>query len=201
MFDSGLYSSFCSLPAALQTFRVACCSLLGAAGGGFLEQWADFQSMFFVLFCFSAIDLPSYVGHARVRQRRASRAQSSHQTRPSYPGSVAVRLYSSLITVLITPLQGFQFAPLRCHFCSPPRKTRALRLSHPSCTLQHISVQSSQQQNDRPLICIVLSSAGGGSAATAAAVMHKTLFYLDGVWYLSDFVKKFKMHPVKMHKY
>lgn len=32
IFYPGLESSFCSLPVGLQTFRVACCSLLGAAG-------------------------------------------------------------------------------------------------------------------------------------------------------------------------
>lgn len=87
MFDSGLFSPFCSLPAALQTFRVACCSLLGAAGGGFFffGTVSRFFSPFF-MFCFSLIDFPSHVGHARARQRRASRARSSHQTRPSLHG-------------------------------------------------------------------------------------------------------------------
>lgn len=39
IFYKGLLSSFCSLSGGLQTFRVACCSLLGAAGEELFSVW------------------------------------------------------------------------------------------------------------------------------------------------------------------
>lgn len=52
IFNKGLESSFCSLSVGLQTFRVACCSLLGAAGEELfnVKPWveADFLTHFLV---------------------------------------------------------------------------------------------------------------------------------------------------------